>query len=86
MNCPHTESTNQIFWVFDLCETDAERDNGFRLLTPLPILRLCSPSFVSFESFMVKILPQASYLNSGMTFSANKRIFFKANSCGMPPK
>ena len=38
------------------------------------------------KHFMVKILPRASYLNSGMTFSANKRMFFIANSCGMPPK
>jgi hypothetical protein len=28
----------------------------------------------------------ACYLNSGITRSANKRIFFSAISCGMPPK
>jgi hypothetical protein len=26
------------------------------------------------------------YLNSGITFSANSRMFFSAISCGMPPK
>lgn len=42
---------------------------------PLPILR--------FERFE----PAAGcYLNRGITFSANRRIFFIAISCGMPPK
>jgi hypothetical protein len=27
-----------------------------------------------------------SYLNSGITRSANSRMFFSAISCGMPPK
>jgi len=36
-----------------------------------------------FEEFGLRM---SGYLNSGMTRSANKRIFFSAISCGIPPK
>ena len=56
-----------------------------------------APTFAYFAFFAANLLffaPSALlaaksfpvYLNSGMTFSANSRIFFIAISCGMPPK
>ena len=42
--------------------------------------------FAYFAAKSFSLVSRAAYLNSGSTFSANKRIFFIAISCGMPPK
>ena len=53
------------------------------LVAALPRCALCGEFFL----FSLRLATAAtSYLNSGMTFSANRRIFFNASSCGMPPK
>ena len=47
-------------------------------------LRFCRARFFVVKSFFSNFY--RCYLNSGITLSANRRIFFSAISCGMPPK
>jgi hypothetical protein len=54
-------------------------------LKPAPTLSFFAYfAFSAAKSF--SLLSRTAYLNSGSTLSANKRIFFIAISCGMPPK